>query len=351
MFVRFKDAHDEVWNGPRSGCEGATEVFGADEVSKPHRSLGVLVQLNHLSQAVDIANLAPRLRGIIESSSAPIYVNFDGVPSSTRRHGRQQKRTLLEYLVPNGQSLDEAEQVAELLSNSNRVTKSASTLLENLRLIKSAAEVKVLRKAADVSAKGHAKVSHALAIQLYHMNLRTFRLQVMRFCEPTETSNKTEASLVAHFEYITALAGAARPAYVPVCAAGASSLTIHYISNRLPLHSGDLVVLDAGCEWGGYASDITRTFPVSGKFTSAQRDLYEAVLRVQKACIELCTAKAGYSMEQLHRKSVEVMRTELRDLGFTMRGGDLERTLYPHFLTHPLGIDLHDTPGFSRGSP
>lgn len=173
----------------------------------------------------------------------------------------------------------------------------------------------------------------------------------MRFCEPTSTSNKTESSLVAHFEYITALGGAARPAYVPVCASGTSSLTIHSISNRLPLQDDDLVVLDAGCELSGYASDITRTFPVSGKFSSAQRDLYQAVLQVQKECIKLCTEEAGLSMERLHRKSVEVMRVELRNLGFSMRGGELERTLYPHFLTHPLGIDLHDTPGFSRGEP
>lgn len=171
----------------------------------------------------------------------------------------------------------------------------------------------------------------------------------MRFCEPTAVSGRTESSLVSHFEYTTSLAGSDRPAYVPVCASGPSSLTIHYISNRLPLKDGELVVLDAGCEWGGYASDITRTFPVSGQFSSAQRDLYQAVLNVQKACIELCTEEAGVSMERLHRKSVDVMRVELVRLGFQMRGGDLERTIYPHFLTHPLGIDLHDTPGFSRG--
>jgi intermediate cleaving peptidase 55 len=172
----------------------------------------------------------------------------------------------------------------------------------------------------------------------------------MRYCEPTSTSLSgiTEHSLVTHFEYITSLAGSARPAYVPVCASGISGLTIHYTQNCLPLRSGDLVTLDAGCEWGGYASDITRTFPVSGTFSTAERALYEAVLRVQKECIKLCTAENGISLDELHRKSVEVMRVELTDLGFHLRGGDLERTLYPHFLSHPLGIDLHDTSSFKR---
>lgn len=170
----------------------------------------------------------------------------------------------------------------------------------------------------------------------------------MRFCEPTATSSLLESSLVAHFEYQTALAGSPRLAYVPVCASGASGLTIHYTKNLLPLYAGDLVLLDAGCEFSGYASDITRTFPISGTFSSPQRDLYEAVLRVQKACIKLCTAELGMSLDGLHDKSCALMRTELRDLGFNLRGSEMERVLYPHFVGHPLGIDLHDTGSFGR---
>ncbi|ORY66952.1 peptidase M24, structural domain-containing protein [Leucosporidium creatinivorum] len=316
MFVRSKDNTDEIWNGARSGREGAVDVFGADD-------------------AADISVLAPRLKSILNSGASssrpslqPIYVDFEGVPSSSRLRPKS-KTSLFDFLVPHGRSFDDADEVAALLTGTGRQIKSASREVEKLRLIKSPAEIKVLRRAADISSDAHAKV--------------------MRFCEPTAVSGRTESSLVSHFEYTTSLAGSDRPAYVPVCASGRSSLTIHYISNRLPLNDGELVVLDAGCEWGGYASDITRTFPISGKFSSAQRDLYEAVLRVQKACIELCTEEAGLSMERLHRKSVDVMRGELTRLGFQMRGGDLERTIYPHFLTHPLGIDLHDTPGFSRG--
>ncbi|KAK4056602.1 aminopeptidase [Microbotryomycetes sp. JL221] len=315
MFVRSKDAHDEMWNGPRSGREGATDVFGADE-------------------ATDISLLPSHLRTILESSrpNAPIYVDLDGVQQSSRSRLRTTKTSFFDYLVPPGRALDDADEVASILSGSGKQIKTVNKELERLRLIKSEAEIKVMRRAADISADAHAKV--------------------MRFCESTATSGKTEASLVAHFEYRTALANSPRPAYVPVCASGSSSLTIHYISNQLPLNDGDLVVLDAGCEWGGYASDITRTFPVNGKFTSAQSDLYGALLNVHRDSIKFCTEEQGYSMERLHRKSVDLMRSELTRLGFELKGGgDLERTLYPHFLTHPLGVDLHDTPGFSRGQP
>lgn len=170
----------------------------------------------------------------------------------------------------------------------------------------------------------------------------------MRFASPTRESGRTETSLVAHFEYLTSLAGSPRPSYVPVCASGTSALTIHYTDNNLPLNSGDVVLFDAGCEFGGYASDITRTFPVSGTFTSPQRDLYEAVLSVEKACIRLCSEGEDMSLDDLHNHSVELMRVELKRLGFNLSGGVMERTLYPHFVGHPLGIDLHDTSGFSR---
>lgn len=286
--------------------------------------------------------------GSSSPSPRPIYVDIEGVPSSSRPRPKV-KTSLFDFLVPGGRAVDAADEVAALLMGTGRIVKSASSQIERLRLVKSPAEIKVLRRAANISADAHAKVSSAdSSFSPGRADICLLAPQVMRFCQPTSTSGLTENSLVSHFEYITSLAGAARPAYVPVCASGLSSLTIHYISNRLPLNEGDLVVLDAGCEFAGYASDITRTFPVSGKFSSPQKDLYEAVLRVQKACIELCSEESDVSMDRLHRKSVDVMRAELVDLGFQIKGGDLERTLYPHYLTHPLGIDLHDTPGHSR---
>lgn len=145
------------------------------------------------------------------------------------------------------------------------------------------------------------------------------------------------------------MAGSIREAYVPVIASGPSALTIHYTANNQPLHPGDMILVDAGCEYGGYASDITRSWPVNGKFTSAQRDLYEAVLSVEKQCIALCDPKNGFSLDDLHNRSCELMRIELRQLGFTLRTGEMERVLYPHYLGHFLGADLHDTGGIGRG--
>lgn len=122
----------------------------------------------------------------------------------------------------------------------------------------------------------------------------------MRFAEP----GRTEAQLAAHFEYICALDGSQRPAYVPVVASGANALVIHYTNNDCVLQAGELVLIDAGCELDSYASDITRTFPVSGTFTPAQRDLYEAVLQVNKRCIALCEVGQSWSSNAMHTASV-----------------------------------------------
>jgi intermediate cleaving peptidase 55 len=163
-------------------------------------------------------------------------------------------------------------------------------------------------------------------------------------------AGRPESDIAAKFDYTTSLLGATRPAYVPVVASGPSALTIHYTSNDLLLEPGSLVLFDAGCEYAGYASDITRTFPVDGSFTPAQRDLYEAVLTVERTLVKMCSAKSGLTLNDLHRKSCELLREELRQLGFDLRPGDLECRLYPHFIGHPLGIDLHDTPTLERSA-
>jgi len=262
--------------------------------------------------------------------SPPIYVDLPGVSPSSRTRTRPATHSLFDYLNPDSNS--DADGVAAILAgHKGRTIKSAAAAVERLRIVKSAAELAVMRKAADISCAAHA--------------------EVMRLCQPTSATAPvpvTEHVLVTQFQHACAMAGAVREAYVPVCASGKSSLSIHYTANALPLVDGDAVMLDAGCEYGGYAADITRCFPVNGQFSGPQRDLYEAVLRVEKACIEMCTVAHDVSLDDLHRKSVELTRVELRDLGFNLRGGDLERTLYPHFLSHPLGVDLHDTPTFRR---
>ncbi|BGP47215.1 aminopeptidase [Rhodotorula kratochvilovae] len=311
LFCPPKEPYHELWNGPRTGLDGARDILGADE-------------------AYDSTSFARQLQSILSSNSrGPVYIDLPSVSPTTfsRTRPRTHKaRSLLDYLSPSGSGTptipDEVDDVLAALQKRN--VRSAAAEVERLRLIKSEAEVRVMRKAADASAAAHAKV--------------------MRFARP----GLTEHHLTSHFAYHTSLRGATREAYVPVCASGAQALTIHYLDDNRPLRQGETVLIDAGCEWGGYASDITRVFPVSGTFSTAQAHLYEAVLRIEKACITYCRANANLSLEELHRLSVDMTRTELQDLGFHLRGGDLERVLYPHFLTHPLGVDLHDTMTFGR---
>ncbi|GAA5986729.1 hypothetical protein JCM10908_000873 [Rhodotorula pacifica] len=308
LFCKPKDPYDELWNGARTGLEGGRTIFGADE-------------------SCDSAHFGWRIKNLLTSnSSGPVYIDLPSHSVSTfsRTRARSPSRTFLQYIssAGTGKQVDESDEIVAALQK--REVRSAASKVERLRLIKSEAEIKAMRRAADISADAHSKV--------------------MRFAQP----GQLESQLVAHFEYNTSMQGGSRAAYVPVCASGSQALTIHYVENNRPVKEGEMVLLDAGCEWGGYASDITRTFPVSGSFTTAQKHLYEAVLRVEKACIKRCTASADLTLEELHRLSVDLTRVELVDLGFNLRGGDLERILYPHFLSHPLGIDLHDTRTFGR---
>ncbi|GAA5975246.1 hypothetical protein JCM11641_004408 [Rhodosporidiobolus odoratus] len=322
MFVQPKDSYDELWNGARSGIEGAVEIFGADD-------------------AVNSNYFASRLRSILSTSSGPVYIDLPShTPTSVARGSsrRSPSRSFLSYLTSSPTSKSEADEVLDMLSK--RDVRSTEKEVERLRLIKSDAEVAVMKRAADISCAAHSKRE-----EFALLSLTPTRSQVMRLAKP----GITESALVSHFEHHCSLAGSPRPAYVPVCASGKQALTIHYVENNRPCKEGEMVLLDAGCEYGGYASDVTRTFPVSSSFTSAQRDLYEAVLRVLKHTSSYCTASNSLSLEDLHRISVEATRTELRDLGFHgMRAGDLERVLYPHFVSHPLGVDLHDTRSFGR---
>ncbi|KAI0761762.1 peptidase M24 [Irpex lacteus] len=206
-----------------------------------------------------------------------------------------------------------------------------SLKVAQLRAIKSEAEQHIMRSAADISGHAHAKT--------------------MRFTEP----GMSEHAVASHFEYLCAINGSQRPAYVPVVASGPNALIIHYTSNNQIVRDGELVLIDAGCEHNGYASDITRTYPVNGKFTPAQAALYSAVLQAQKYLVTLCTEAAHISLAEIHRESLEALRKELSKIGFNLHGlagaGDLERILYPHYVGHPLGIDLHESTHLDRNQP
>ncbi|KAG8716192.1 hypothetical protein FRC08_009755 [Ceratobasidium sp. 394] len=279
LFMRERDPHDELWNGPRTGVQQSRDIFGADEVS-------------------NIDEFPRILRSAIKKASN-VYADLKPYVSSFAE-----------------------ETVEDILKRAR--PQSLLDRVATLRRIKSPAERKMMRKAGDISGIAHAKT--------------------MRFAK----SAKSEAQLAAHFEYLCAMQGAQRPAYVPVVASGANALIIHYTNNDCLLKQGELVLMDAGCEFNGYASDITRTFPVgtSGSFTAPQKELYTAVLTVQKRLISLCTENAGESLNSLHAKSVEGLGKALTEIGFDLGAGNrrLDR-LYPHFLSHPIGIDLHETNG------
>ncbi|GAA5882105.1 hypothetical protein JCM16303_005606 [Sporobolomyces ruberrimus] len=326
MFVRPKDPYDESWNGPRSGTDGVCEVFGADD-------------------ACDIAWFSNRLEDIVQRTRGPIYIDLPNVSASSLSSRRTRSsssssstsasstaKSVFDYFaLPSTSSKphDDIDGILNLLKKKD--VRNAAREVERSRLIKSPAEIAVMKRAADISSQGHS--------------------DVMRICGSDSRRNLTENGLVSRFEYTTSSLGSPRPAYVPVCASGENALTIHYIANNQPIKEGDLVMLDAGCEYGGYASDITRTFPVSGKFTPPQKALYSAVLRIHRHLLALCqdpSKSHSLTLEQLHKVSVDLTREELRDLGFNLKGGELERVLYPHFVSHPLGIDLHDTMSFAR---
>ncbi|KAF9551563.1 hypothetical protein CPC08DRAFT_715038 [Agrocybe pediades] len=304
LFCAGTDMSKAKWNGATTSLSAAKEIFQADDT-------------------LPIENFGSHVKSLLSSASL-VYVDLPNPAPWNPKTSYKKPRSLLKYL--SGSSSTEQEDVVDSISGSMR--RPLAPQMGKLRSIKSKAEQRVMRQAADISGRAHAKV--------------------MRFAQP----GMLEAKLEAHFEYICALEGAQRLAYVPVVASGPNALILHYTHNNQIIENDELVLIDAGCEYNGYASDITRTFPASGTFTPAQRELYSAVLSVQKQLIELCTASQGYSSQELHRKSCSLLKQELNQIGFNLgTESDLERVLYPHYFGHPIGIDLHESAHVDRSSP
>jgi intermediate cleaving peptidase 55 len=327
LYVPPSDPVWEHWHGPRSGVQGAISDFGADD-------------------AIDVALFPARLRAFLEDRSAkgPLYLDLPDqiLPSSSSKAAAGSSfisrltATVTpgtSFLAPSVVKQADHDTVMHRLASPNNITrglKPLKPLVEPLRLIKSEAEIALLHRAAEISAHGHAKVRPQPSLGLY----LTRMAQAMAFAEP----GRSEAQVAATFEHACIMDGASRRAFVPVCASGDVALTMHYTANDRLLPDGALVLFDAGCEYGGYSADMTRTFPVSGTFSEPQRDLYAAVLSATKAVSDLCTAREGLSLRGLHRRSVEVLRKELSQLGVQLNAGDLERRLYPHFVGQCVGL-------------
>ncbi len=254
----------------------------------------------------------------------PIDAFWDELPALLRHHGR---------LVYRAGSDEESDRhmirVVKRLDlkgrRGERVPQEwadpAKTLHE-LRLFKSPGELERLRRAAAISAEGH--------------------LAVMRAAHP----GRNEAELDALLEYTFRRRGSTGSAYTSIVAGGANACILHYVENDQPLAEGDLCLVDAGAEWDHYASDVTRTFPVNGRFSREQRALYALVLCAQKAAIEL--VKPGANAVQVHDRAVEVLVEGLVELGL-LAGNPAElieknahRRFYMHRTGHWLGLDVHD---------
>ncbi|WWC60479.1 uncharacterized protein I303_103052 [Kwoniella dejecticola CBS 10117] len=326
LFVPPKDAHDALWEGERAGVEGAVSVFGADE-AYPNTSLSY-----HLSNILNLSH-GQTLYASLPPKPSPSISSQPFHPPSPRR------RSSLLKLFSSASSSSSSSSTMGVDINSNdpphlmiaaalssEFAQPLEKPIQQLRMIKSPLEIQQMKKAADISSLAHTKV--------------------MRSAK----AGGRERDLEATFEYECGIRGAERQAYVPVVASGANALVIHYTRNDCVLDPNDLVLIDAGCEYNMYCSDITRTFPVSGQFSDPQRDLYTAVLNAQKECVRRCTVEGGVTLSELHRASCGLLLEELRQIGFKLTVGDVERTLYPHFLSHHLGSDLHDCPTRDRSA-
>jgi intermediate cleaving peptidase 55 len=132
-----------------------------------------------------------------------------------------------------------------------------------------------------------------------------------------------------------------------VVAAGENGGVIHYIRNDSLVGKDEIILVDAGAQYGGYITDISRTWPNGGKFSPAQRDLYLAVLDVQRDAIKLCTEEKQMSLDKIHSITERKLKENLKDLGFDMSGNALIN-LFPHHIGHYIGLDVHDSPGYLR---
>ncbi len=294
LFCRDRDPAKEIWDGYRAGPDGACEKFGADD-------------------AFPIDDIDEILPGLLEGRERMYYslgrdADFDGRLMSWVDGLRAQASS---GAYPPGDFLD------------------LDHLLHDMRLFKSAAEQKVMQRAGEISSLAHRRA--------------------MQSCQPGMMEYQLEAELLHEF----AVNGARHAAYTTIVGGGKNSCILHYIDNSEVLRSGDLVLIDAGCEYKGYASDITRTFPVNGKFTPAQKALYEVVLAMQEAAIE--AIKPGNHWDEPHEVSVRVATSGLVRLGIL--AGDVDELIacgaykkfYMHRVGHWIGLDVHDVGDYKVG--
>jgi len=293
LFCRERDSEKEMWDGHRVGPDGAVERFGADD-------------------AFPIDDLDDILPGLMESCSRVYYAM--GLNPEFDAH----MATWLNALRSGGSRGVHAPQEFVALDH----------LLHDMRLYKSRAEISAMRRSAKVAVAAHRRA--------------------MRSVQPGRFEYEIEAEFLHEFRRNDAW-----PSYSPIIGGGKNACTLHYVSNTDRLEDGDLLLIDAGCELDYYASDITRTFPVSGRFSPEQRAVYEVVLEAQLAAIEKVTKDNHWN--EPHDAAVQVITRGLKKLG--LLDGSLPRLVkdkayrefFMHKTGHWIGMDVHDVGDYMVG--
>jgi Xaa-Pro aminopeptidase len=293
LFVRERDPVRETWDGHRAGPEGATRDFGADD-------------------AFPVGDLDDILPGLMENRARVFYTmgvnrEFDqrvvGWVNGLRSQSRHGRHPPLEIVA-------------------------LEHFLHDMRLYKSRPELALMQEAADIAARAH--------------------VRAMRFCRPGHYEYELMAELLHEFHRANA-----DISYQPIVGGGANGCILHYVENRDRLRDGDLVLIDAGCEYQKYASDITRTFPVNGRFSPEQRALYEVVLEANLAAI--AKVRPGNHWNEPHDAAVQVLTAGLVRLGLlkgrvaSLVKSQAYRTFYMHRTGHWLGMDVHDVGDYKVG--
>lgn len=288
LYVREKDPKEEQWEGMRSGTQAAQDVFNADETG-------------------DIKDIA-RLLAPVVSGASKVYTDL---------FTPNQAQSFFSKILKGISS--KTEDLAKILGSRQKAP--LKDIVNELRNIKSDAEITNMRTAGRASGRA--------------------------FTEAMRQHWQGEKDLAAFFDYKFKTNGCDSSAYLPVVAGGRNAAIIHYVANNDILKPDEFVLVDAGGEYGGYITDITRTWPISGRFTPAQKDLYNAVLTAQRHCVSLCRVNASLSLDQIHEACNVSLKDSLSQLGFDMSGKALE-ILFPHHIGHYIGLDVHDTGGYSR---
>lgn len=294
LFVQPKDWEKEVWSGYRVGVEGAKELFGADE-------------------AYPIAELDEKLPQYLEKADR-IYYHL----------GRD--RAFNETILKHWQQL--------MATYPKRGTgpiaiEDTNLILHAMRQVKSPSELELMRKAIAITVEAHDR-----AREVAHPGRYEYEVQ-------------------AELEHIFRLRGGLGPAYPSIVASGPNACVLHYIENNRQMQNNELLLIDAGCVYEYYNADITRTFPVGGKFTSEQKTLYEIVLEAQKQAI--AQVKPGHPYNLFHDAAVRVLVEGLIDLG--LLAGNIDELIkeekykpfYMHRTGHWLGLDVHDAGVYKHG--